>query len=190
MSKEQFAGLLKWRSIEPFRGGRVVAVAGDCHDRNVFYFGACAGGVWKTDDGGTFWKNISDGYFNTAAVGTEYTNPDGSSRQDTLQKVKAGEKIRLIWDARNPEKKPVVYLVRKGRRQQLSMPDCFGRLGDKVAADVCRWMTKENIVTAAQVVKIVGGTRKRPKLGCVLELSTYPAPEKKGIAKWLANRGY
>ena len=105
-------------------------------------------------------------------------------------KVKVGEKIRLIWDARDPEKKPVIYLVRKGRRRQLSMPDCFGRLGDKVAADVCRWMTKEDVVTAARVVKIVGGTRKRPKLGCVLELSTYPAPKKKGIAKWLAKRGY
>ena len=69
MSQNNFAGLLKWRSIGPYRGGRVVAVAGDPNDRNVFYFGACAGGVWKTDDGGNFWKNISDGYFNTAAVG-------------------------------------------------------------------------------------------------------------------------
>ncbi len=35
----------------------------------VFYFGACAGGVWKTTDGGTYWQNISDGYFKTSAVG-------------------------------------------------------------------------------------------------------------------------
>jgi photosystem II stability/assembly factor-like uncharacterized protein len=35
----------------------------------VFYFGACAGGVWKTTDGGTYWENVSDGFFNTAAVG-------------------------------------------------------------------------------------------------------------------------
>ncbi|HEX6506953.1 MAG TPA: glycosyl hydrolase, partial [Chloroflexota bacterium] len=35
----------------------------------TFYFGACAGGVWKTCDGGTYWENVSDGYFNTAAVG-------------------------------------------------------------------------------------------------------------------------
>jgi hypothetical protein len=39
---------LKWRCIGPARGGRVVAVAGDPQDRSVFYFGACAGGVWKT----------------------------------------------------------------------------------------------------------------------------------------------
>jgi hypothetical protein len=39
---------LEWRCIGPYRGGRVVAVAGDPIDPAVFYFGACAGGVWKT----------------------------------------------------------------------------------------------------------------------------------------------
>src|ERR671939_134079 len=63
------AGLLEWRLIGPHRGGRVVAVAGDPHDPMVFYFGACAGGVWKTTDGGTYWENVSDGFFRTAAVG-------------------------------------------------------------------------------------------------------------------------
>ena len=43
---------LKWRCIGPPRGGRVVAVAGDPVDPMVFYFGACAGGIWKTIDGG------------------------------------------------------------------------------------------------------------------------------------------
>ena len=62
-------GLLEWRCIGPFRGGRVVAVAGDPRQQNVFYFGACAGGVWKSDDAGTYWQNISDGWFNTASVG-------------------------------------------------------------------------------------------------------------------------
>ncbi|MCE2490116.1 MAG: glycosyl hydrolase [Anaerolineae bacterium] len=62
-------GILEWRCIGPFRGGRVVAVAGDVRQQNVFYFGACAGGVWKSDDAGTYWQNISDGWFNTASVG-------------------------------------------------------------------------------------------------------------------------
>src|SRR4051812_26508081 len=60
---------LEWRSIGPHRGGRVVAVAGDPVEQMIFYFGACAGGVWKTSDGGTTWDNVSDGYFKTAAVG-------------------------------------------------------------------------------------------------------------------------
>ena len=60
---------LKWRCIGPHRGGRVVAVAGHPRDPMVFYFGACAGGVWKTEDGGMYWQNVSDGFFNSAAVG-------------------------------------------------------------------------------------------------------------------------
>jgi len=60
---------LSWRLVGPHRGGRVTAVAGHPTDPNVFYFGHCAGGVWKTADGGRFWENISDGYFNTGAVG-------------------------------------------------------------------------------------------------------------------------
>ena len=60
---------LRWRSIGPHRGGRVVAVAGDPEERQTFYFGACAGGVWKTTDGGTYWRNVSDGFFGTSAIG-------------------------------------------------------------------------------------------------------------------------
>ena len=60
---------MEWRCIGPPRGGRVVAVTGDPADPMTFYFGACAGGVWKSDDGGAYWQNVSDGYFKTAAVG-------------------------------------------------------------------------------------------------------------------------
>jgi photosystem II stability/assembly factor-like uncharacterized protein len=59
----------EWRCIGPHRGGRCVAVAGDVSDPMTFYFGACAGGVWKTTDGGTYWRNVSDGYFGTSAIG-------------------------------------------------------------------------------------------------------------------------
>jgi photosystem II stability/assembly factor-like uncharacterized protein len=60
---------LKWRCIGPSRGGRVVAVAGDPTDAMVFYFGACAGGIWKTTDGGIYWRCISDGFLGSAAIG-------------------------------------------------------------------------------------------------------------------------
>ncbi|HCG28958.1 MAG TPA: glycosyl hydrolase, partial [Chloroflexi bacterium] len=62
-------GSLDWRLIGPFRGGRVVAVTGVVSDRETYYFGAVAGGVWKTTDGGVVWRNVSDGQFNTGAVG-------------------------------------------------------------------------------------------------------------------------
>jgi photosystem II stability/assembly factor-like uncharacterized protein len=60
---------MEWRLIGPHRGGRVVAVAGDPHDPMTFYFGACAGGLWKTTDGGTYWRNVTDGFLNVSAVG-------------------------------------------------------------------------------------------------------------------------
>ena len=66
---------LDFRCIGPFRGGRVVAVAGDTQDPATFYFGAVGGGVWKTEDGGQFWRNVSDGYFRTAAVGALVCSP-------------------------------------------------------------------------------------------------------------------
>ncbi len=44
-------------------------MAGHPTDSNVFFFGACSGGVWRTYDGGTYWENVSDGFFDTAAVG-------------------------------------------------------------------------------------------------------------------------
>lgn len=60
---------LQWRLIGPFRGGRVVAVAGDPVHTQVFYFGSTGGGIWKTTDGGTIWENVSDGFFKRASVG-------------------------------------------------------------------------------------------------------------------------
>lgn len=60
---------LEWRLVGPFRGGRVVAVAGDPSDVPTFYFGSTGGGVWKTIDGGMTWENVSDGYFKRASVG-------------------------------------------------------------------------------------------------------------------------
>jgi photosystem II stability/assembly factor-like uncharacterized protein len=56
---ELFSGL-KWRLIGPFRGGRVVAVAGVSGDSTSFYFGAVNGGIWKTTDAGVVWTPIFD----------------------------------------------------------------------------------------------------------------------------------
>ena len=54
---------LKWRCIGPFRGGRSAAVTGVEGKPRLFYMGTTGGGVWKTENGGQTWENISDGYF-------------------------------------------------------------------------------------------------------------------------------
>ncbi|MFN3334548.1 MAG: WD40/YVTN/BNR-like repeat-containing protein, partial [Caldilinea sp.] len=60
---------VRFRCIGPTRGGRVIAVAGHPHNQAEFYFGAVAGGVWKTEDAGTTWRCITDGQLKTASVG-------------------------------------------------------------------------------------------------------------------------
>jgi photosystem II stability/assembly factor-like uncharacterized protein len=60
---------VKYRSIGPFRGGRSVCASGVIGDPLAYYMGTTGGGVWKTEDAGQHWKNVSDGYFGTGSVG-------------------------------------------------------------------------------------------------------------------------
>ena len=68
----------KYRLIGPFRGGRSGTVSGDYKDKNTFYFGSTGGGVWKTQDGGSNWKNISDKTFG-GSIGSVAISPSNSS---------------------------------------------------------------------------------------------------------------
>ena len=60
---EEMYSSVEWRHIGPFRGGRSCAVTGVPGKPNLYYFGSTGGGVWKTENGGQSWTNISDGYF-------------------------------------------------------------------------------------------------------------------------------
>jgi photosystem II stability/assembly factor-like uncharacterized protein len=60
LTAQDLMGKLKWRSIGPYIGGRVVAVTGVESNPNLFYAGAVGGGIWKSTDEGVEWKNISD----------------------------------------------------------------------------------------------------------------------------------
>jgi photosystem II stability/assembly factor-like uncharacterized protein len=54
---------LRWRMIGPYRGGRATAVTGIIGQPHTFLVGTTGGGVWKSDDAGMNWRNITDGYF-------------------------------------------------------------------------------------------------------------------------------
>jgi len=60
---------LKFRNIGPFRGGRVNAVTGVPGHPRRYYMGSTGGGVWRSDNAGMNWHNVSDGYFNVGSVG-------------------------------------------------------------------------------------------------------------------------
>ena len=61
-------GAMHWRNIGPFRGGRVLAVAGIPGDPKTYYFGGVAGGVWKSSDAGVTWKPLFD-HETTSSIG-------------------------------------------------------------------------------------------------------------------------
>src|SRR6266550_937506 len=54
-----FSGM-QWRQVGPFRGGRALAIEGVPGEPGTYYFGAVAGGVWKTVDGGAKWTPLFD----------------------------------------------------------------------------------------------------------------------------------
>jgi len=78
LDKSFYEGL-EWRNIGPSRGGRSLGAAGSPTRPNEYYFGATGGGLWKTVDGGTEWKAVTDGQITSSSVGAvavAETNPD------------------------------------------------------------------------------------------------------------------
>ena len=72
-------GALKWRNIGPNRGGRSIAVSGSVARPLEYYFGATGGGLWKSTDGGTTWRPVTDGQITSSSVGAVAvapSNPD------------------------------------------------------------------------------------------------------------------
>ena len=67
-SKALYDGMT-FRMVGPYRGGRSTAVAGFVKDPYRFLMGTTGGGVWQTDDNGTFWKNITDGFIKVGSIG-------------------------------------------------------------------------------------------------------------------------
>ncbi|MEM9209274.1 MAG: glycosyl hydrolase, partial [Pseudomonadota bacterium] len=96
---------LEWREVGPFRGGRSAAVTGLVADRDTYYMGATGGGVWKTDDGGASWENVSDGFFggSVGAVAVSDWDPNvvyvGLGEKTVRGNVSPGDGIWRSLDA-------------------------------------------------------------------------------------------
>jgi len=105
---QTFMSKLQWRSIGPFLGGRVVAVAGVPSNPNLFYFGGVQGGVWRSTDYGNEWINISDGKIpmtaqTIGALAIAPSNPKviyaGSGERDIRNDVDTGDGIYKTTNA-------------------------------------------------------------------------------------------
>ena len=96
---------LEWREVGPYRGGRSAAVAGIPGRPNTYYFGGTGGGVWKTEDGGTTWKSVSDGFFGGAigAVAVSAWDPNvvyvGTGEKTVRGNVSHGDGMWKSTDA-------------------------------------------------------------------------------------------
>jgi photosystem II stability/assembly factor-like uncharacterized protein len=78
LSEDAIIKAQNFRLIGPFRGGRAASAVGSYTDVNTFYMGATGGGVWKTTDAGSNWKNISDGFFG-GSIGAIAITPTNES---------------------------------------------------------------------------------------------------------------
>ena len=99
------AAAMTWRLVGPFRGGRVVAVAGVAGQPHTYYFGAVAGGVWKTTDGGIVWTPIFDAQpvQPIGAIAVAASNPDviyvGTGEADWRSDLSTGNGVYKSVDA-------------------------------------------------------------------------------------------
>lgn len=115
---ESLYDALEYRLIGPFRGGRSAAVTGVPHKPNLFYFGAAGGGIWKTNDGGRTWDNISDGFFGGSIGSIEVASSDpnviyaGGGETTVRGNVSSGYGI---WKTENAGKTWTQSGLQKGR---------------------------------------------------------------------------
>jgi photosystem II stability/assembly factor-like uncharacterized protein len=63
--------------VGPFRGGRTEAAVGIPGDSSTYYFGAVAGGVWKSTDAGVTWGPIFDHEANSSIGALAVAPSDG-----------------------------------------------------------------------------------------------------------------
>jgi photosystem II stability/assembly factor-like uncharacterized protein len=69
---------MAYRMIGPYRGGRSTAVTGVVSEPRVFYMGSTGGGVWRTEDFGESWENLTDGQIAVGSIGAIAVAPSNA----------------------------------------------------------------------------------------------------------------
>src|SRR5262249_835688 len=96
---------LRWRSIGPFRSGRVNGVSGVPGQPNVFYMGSVGGGGWKTTNAGRTWLPIFDSQpiASIGAIAVAPSRPDtvyvGTGEADMRSQISYGSGMYKSTDA-------------------------------------------------------------------------------------------
>src|SRR3989304_2897805 len=101
-----FLDSMKYRSIGPYRGGRVTAVSGVAREMHTFYMGSTGGGVFRTEDAGQTWRNVTDGQLKSGSIGAIAVAPSdpnviyvGTGSACPRGNVSAGDGIYRSTDA-------------------------------------------------------------------------------------------
>ncbi|MFN6090071.1 MAG: WD40/YVTN/BNR-like repeat-containing protein [Cyclobacteriaceae bacterium] len=96
---------IKWREVGPYRGGRSSTLTGVPGNPNLYYFGTVGGGVWRTNDAGQSYENITDKYFGgtIGAVAVAESDPNviyvGEGEQTLRNNVSSGWGVWKSTDA-------------------------------------------------------------------------------------------
>jgi photosystem II stability/assembly factor-like uncharacterized protein len=135
---------LEYRGIGPFRGGRSCAVTGVPSNPTLFYFGSTGGGVWKSENSGTTWKNISDKFFggSIGAVAVSTWDPNviyvGTGEKTVRGNVSSGNGIWKSEDAGKTWKhlgledsRHITRIVIDSKNPDVVYTSCLGHLFGK-----------------------------------------------------------
>ncbi|HEX4438895.1 MAG TPA: hypothetical protein VH854_02425 [Thermoanaerobaculia bacterium] len=96
---------IHWRSVGPFRGGWATCAEGAPDAPETYYFGAAAGGVWKTDSAGRTWIPVFDreGSASIGAIAVAPSNKDvvwvGTGQIQARYDIASGDGVYRSDDA-------------------------------------------------------------------------------------------
>ncbi len=130
-----FFSKLKYRLAGPFKGGRSAAVAGSYKNKTTFYFGATGGGLWKTTDGGSNWKNIGDkflgGNIGSIAVAPTDENIIYVGEGENTVRGNVAEGLNGMWRSDDGGRTWKTLGLKEGRdysspRSEYSIGSCIG----------------------------------------------------------------